>query len=684
MKLGPNFAIAPKEIPVEDIVIETERVAKRFEKQAFQVHRNAEEGGRNMTRPERNQFNQKMDSAREMRKKVQTVINKEKNRKMTPNLTNSEIRGMKKVEKDKDRVYIQADKGHVMVAMWKLEEKGENSYNSKVKKLLEDQNAVLLMRGGRFYDPTKNLEDKANRIIQGIVRRGEMEKDEAESLLRLKDSHAPRLTGLPKIHKPVTNYPLRPVVSCLNSPFSKISKHLTSIFQGYLGRSGVTVKNSLALRRKAEAWVINEETFLVSFDVKSLYPQVPIPEAIALLGRLVDEDQNLDRKTKLSPASVKELLQFCLSNSYFEVDQKWYKINCGMIGLDLMGVTADLYMENHEMKAIEESPEPPTDQARYVDDYIAKMEGEASAENYLEHLNSLEEPIQFTMEKEEAGKIAVLDLEMEKDIENSRVTFDVYYKPMCTNIQVKKRSNHPESCKRGIIKGFADRNRRLCSAEKLENAQGKVKSIFVANGYSPKEVKEAMRERENAGDSQEGMTEGTICLTYVKGVSEQLRRIYNSFGIRAAFRCGKRIKSSGSKVKSQLRDRKNNVIYEIPCLCGAVYIGQTERAVGIRHQEHESDLRLTRTDLEADENERAERRIRSSRLVQHCVRGCGLTPDWDQVKVRGTDAGWTSRRLRETLLSMKRTHEGKEVINDTDVGIDLSWKKTLENFWDKK
>jgi hypothetical protein len=91
-----------------------------------------------------------------------------------------------------------------------------------------------------------------------------------------------------------------------------------------------------------------------------------------------------------------------------------------------------------------------------------------------------------------------------------------------------------------------------------------------------------------------------------------------------------RIKSTSSKVKSQLGDRKNNVVYEIPCFCGAVYIGHTERAVGIRHQEHENDLRLTRTDLEADENERAERRIRSSRLVQHCVRGCGLTPDWDQ------------------------------------------------------
>jgi hypothetical protein len=75
----------------------------------------------------------------------------------------------------------------------------------------------------------------------------------------------------------------------------------------------------------------------VSFDVKSLYPQVPIPKAITLLSRLVEEDPNLEDKTSLSTESIKELLNFCLRNSYFEVNQKWYKIDCGMIGLDIMG-----------------------------------------------------------------------------------------------------------------------------------------------------------------------------------------------------------------------------------------------------------------------------------------------------------------------------------------------------------
>ena len=181
------------------------------------------------------------------------------------------------------------------------------------------------------------------------------------------------------------------------------------------------------------------------------------------------------------------------------------------------------------------------------------------------------------------------------------------------------------------------------------------------------------------------MTKGTVKLPYVKGILEQLRKIFNYYQVRAAFRCGKRVKDIGNKTKSQLKGRKNMVIYEIPCICGAVYIGQTERAVEKRHQEHERDLRLTRDDLESERGEAsAERRIASSRLVQHCVRGCGHNPDWENVKVLETDPGWTTRRLRETYITMRKQHEGKEIINEVDIQIDESWKQTLEYMWDKE
>jgi hypothetical protein len=145
-----------------------------------------------------------------------------------------------------------------------------------------------------------------------------------------------------------------------------------------------------------------------------------------------------------------------------------------------------------------------------------------------------------------------------------------------------------------------------------------------------------MKQKKKMGDTQKDMTEGTVRLPYVKGVSEKLRRIYNDVGIRAACRCGERIKDAGNRTKSKLGGRKNHVIYEIPCVCGAVYIGQTERAVAKRYQEHGRELRLIRVELEGDgerDEQRAEQRMRSSKLVEHCVRGCGLNPDWEKVRI---------------------------------------------------
>ena len=104
----------------------------------------------------------------------------------------------------------------------------------------------------------------------------------------------------------------------------------------------------------------------------------------------------------------------------------------------------------------------------------------------------------------------------------------------------------------------------------------------------------------------------------------------------------------------------------------------------MRHREHEADLRLTRQDIEDGNMGSAQRRAEKSRLVQHYVNGCDYNPDWENVKVVGTDRGWISRRLRETFYSLKRAYNNKEVINDTDVKFDESWTKTLENFWAKE
>jgi hypothetical protein len=102
------------------------------------------------------------------------------------------------------------------------------------------------------------------------------------------------------------------------------------------------------------------------------------------------------------------------------------------------------------------------------------------------------------------------------------------------------------------------------------------------------------------------------------------------------------------------------------------------------HKEHEADLRLARTDLEEGREKTAQRRIKKSHLTKHCIEECGLTPDWEGVKIDGREDKWMSRRLKETMHTAKRQFEGKDTINDIDVVLHQMWNYTLQNFWKQR
>ena len=86
-----------------------------------------------------------------------------------------------------------------------------------------------------------------------------------------------------------------------------------------------------------------------------------------------------------------------------------------------------------------------------MDDSVLKCK-QTKASPILGHLNNIEpETIRFTKEEEEDNKLAVLDLGCHVNREKKKVEFNVHYKKTNTNITIKKKSNHRESTKRGVI-----------------------------------------------------------------------------------------------------------------------------------------------------------------------------------------------------------------------------------------
>ncbi len=64
---------------------------------------------------------------------------------------------------------------------------------------------------------------------------------------------------------------------------------------------------------------------MVSFDVASLFTNVPIDEAVSVIRDKLQNDENLDERTCLSPECITELLEVCLRSTYFRYNRNCYE-----------------------------------------------------------------------------------------------------------------------------------------------------------------------------------------------------------------------------------------------------------------------------------------------------------------------------------------------------------------------
>ena len=162
------------------------------------------------------------------------------------------------------------------------------------------------------------------------------------------------------------------------------------------------MKNSRELREKVKNWHVDENEILISYDVKNLYPSIPIDEALQLVEKLLKESETLKNTIALSVRSIMKLLKWMFSLTYCEFQGHHYVLESGPIDLGATGEIAIIYMEEFQIRAMETSPYPPSQWYWYVDDSEMKCE-EDQSEKILEHLNSIKpDVIIFTKEDQEA------------------------------------------------------------------------------------------------------------------------------------------------------------------------------------------------------------------------------------------------------------------------------------------
>ena len=153
---------------------------------------------------------------------------------------------------------------------------------------------------------------------------------------------------------------------------------------------------------------------LVSFDVTSIFTQVPLDEALRVVEVKLDTDETLHERTSIPSAHLIQLVELCLRSAYFEFQGRFYKQSDGAaMGSPLSPVTANMYMEHFEETTLRTAPLQPTHWLRYVaDTFVICPCGDKELQHFQEHSTQQHPDIQFTIDEEKDGKLVFLDVQV--------------------------------------------------------------------------------------------------------------------------------------------------------------------------------------------------------------------------------------------------------------------------------
>ncbi|XP_030849793.1 uncharacterized protein LOC115927720 [Strongylocentrotus purpuratus] len=469
----------------------------------------------------------------------------------------------------------------------------------------------------------------------------------------------PRIYGLPKIHKPTV--PLRPIVSCIGSFAYNLSKYLAEILSPLTGLTEYTIPISSGFAELIAEQTIGTQERMVSFDVVSLFTNVPIEGACNATLQRLQSDSNLSTRTALSPEQLTQLLEFVLRSTYFLYKGSYYEQTEGAaMGSPVSAVVANLYMESFEEEALDTCPLSCMLRVwkRYVDDTFIIVPI-SETDKLLKHMNSLEPTIQFTSEIECEGKIAFLDTLVHRH-DNHRLSTSVYRKPTHTDQYIAFDSHHPISVKRGLVKCLFDRASRIVTSPQQPcKERTRVRSALSLNGY-PRRFIHNTKNRSSEPRDQKVYKTFTV-LPYIDGVSKQLKRRLESHGIRTVFRSDTTLRQQLTRPKDSIPPhRRDGIVYNIPCKgCDRSYIGEIARPIKERITEHKRDVRLRRTD--------------NSAVAEHAWDN-QHQPDWDGVQCLSQERHWYTRRVKEAInIRLNPNNFNK------DNGIDIPefWMRTI-------
>ena len=271
---------------------------------------------------------------------------------------------------------------------------------------------------------------------------------------------------------------------------------------------------------------------------------------------------------------------------------------------------------------------------RYVDDTFVVIH-EYNIDEFTSHINSIDPNIRFTMEPEMNGRIPFLDTEICLN-DDASINTKVYRKSTHTDQYLNWNSNHHLEHKRSVVRTLIERAESIPSTESFKKEEMEhIKKALAANGYKPwmMEIpKKKVKDKSTTGKST-GIRIPPIALPYIKGLSENLQRLFRSHDVPTYHKPVNTLKSLLVKPKDPIqKEDQCGLIYHIKCKdCNDTYIGETGRNMLTRFKEHTS------------------RKGTNSAIKEH-LEEKNHTCTLEEVKILEREDDWYRRKVKEAIF----------------------------------
>ena len=361
--------------------------------------------------------------------------------------------------------------------------------------------------------------------------------------------------------------------------------------------------------------------------------------------------------------NIIELLDFCLNNTYFTFQGVFYKQTKGAaMGSPVSPIVANIFMEAFESRALATAIHPPKLWRRYVDDTCV-IQDHSHKEEFLQHINSVDNTIQFTVEEaKEDGSIPFLDTLITPE-QNGTFSIGVYRKPTHTDLYLPWDSNHHLTAKYSVIKTLTHRAHTICSTPKHLEAELKHLEEALGNCKYPKwAIKKVFKQhllrkekKHQPTTTNKPLRRSHIIIPYVPGMCESIKNIGKKYGVAVYFKGNRTLKNIlvSPKDKDEMANN-SSIIYSYCCGeigCDEEYVGESGRTFGERLKEH----------------------LKTPSPIYHHQNISGHITSMDNFKILGREENNMARTIQEAMFIR---------VNNPTLNKNIG-KYNLPHIWDR-